>query len=204
MSCVAAGGWRGSRGQERNRFHCRNDTDTNVAVIIDILPSLILADRDEECKIHWSQRVGKMCWVTQFDLDIECFQRHNRCWRGYWENCTPNISKIFSFWGSDPLSDKNNHWHPCLNRAEWDVKLCLHGFCAAEQQEVRQSHRNWICKSQISCLVLMSWKDDKVLFLKDGNVWPQGQCYFMKAMPGPFENIHIFLNGEQKGNKISS
>lgn len=61
MSCVAAGGWRGSRRAREERIPLpEKHTDTNVAVIIDIPPSLILADRGvEECKIHWSQRGGK-------------------------------------------------------------------------------------------------------------------------------------------------
>lgn len=79
---------------------------------------------------------------------------------------------------------------------ERDVKLCLHGLCTVEQQEVRQSHRNWICKSQISCFVLKSWTDDRVLLLKDGDIWPQGQCYFTKAMAAQW--IYTFFLAENK------
>lgn len=32
-----------------------------------------------------------------------------------------------------------------------------------------------IRESQISCFALQSWRDDRVLLIKDGDTWPQGE-----------------------------
>lgn len=56
---------KGERGTDPS---ARKHTDTNVAVIIDIPPSLILAEGAlRNVKYIDPQRAGKMCWVAQFD-----------------------------------------------------------------------------------------------------------------------------------------
>jgi len=184
MSCVAAGGWRGSRGQERNRFHCWNDTDTNVAVIIDILPSLILAYRHEECKIHWSQRVGEnvlsdTIWFRYWVFSKTQLMRR----RLLRELCFEDLWDVLPFWGGDSPSDKNNHRHPCCYRPQWDVKLCLHRFCTIEQQEVREAVSGSV---KVKCPVWCStFEKMSVVFKGWRCLATRLQCYFIKATTGP-------------------
>lgn len=52
------------------------------------------------------------------------------------------------------------------------------------QQEV-------IRESQISCFALQSWKDDRVLLIKDGDTWPRGESCGRSVEKNQYTVVHV-------------
>lgn len=73
--------------------------------------------------------------------------------------CDPHPTfhyKLFFHQGRDCPQNAANHWHAGLvglSEVIVEGQLCLLACCKGGGQKVKQRHRNWICKSQISCLM---------------------------------------------------
>lgn len=174
--------WRRWRERERekgveecggNGFLRSNGTNTNGGVVIDVLTSLVLADRGKECKIHWFQWGEQTCCLAFVSVSSELDWFRNCVYfkmqsmpLGYWKGiyfCCVLLSEEWfpskCQWSLvSPPSELRRVSE--MTEARWTALFAclLHG---RGRYEVRQRHSNWICKSPISCLVPKSWQDDK-------------------------------------------